>query len=220
MKSSVLWQLSTYLLRYKSTLLGAGFALIFTSGVTLSMGYGVRVLIDDGFVNGSSEQLFNAALLIIIIATLMSIGTYWRFYLVSWLGERVVADIRNRVFKHLLTLHPSYFEENRSGEIMSRLTTDTSLLQVVIGSSASMALRSILTMTGGIIMLLVTNVKLSAIVIICVPVLLLPILLFGRKVKTLSRQSQDSIADVGTHAGEIIQQIKTVQSYTQEKNEQ
>lgn len=217
---SVLRQLSRYLFVYKKELVAASIALIFTAAVTLSMGYGVRILIDGGFAAGSSKQLINATVFIIIIALLMSVGTFARFYLVSWLGERVSADLRKSVFSHLLTLHPSYFEENRSGEIMSRLTTDTTLLQTVIGSSASMALRSALTLTGGIVMLLITNFKLSLLVLICVPLVLIPILLFGRRVRKLSRKSQDSIANVGSHAGEIIQQIKTVQSYTQESNEE
>ena len=217
---SVLRQLSRYLFVYKKQLVAAGIALTFTAAVTLSMGYGVRILIDDGFAAGSSAQLINATTFIIIVALLMSVGTFARFYLVSWLGERISADIRKSVFNHLLTLHPSYFEENRSGEIMSRLTTDTTLLQSVIGSSASMALRSILTLIGGIVMLLITNFKLSLLVLVCVPLMLTPIILFGRRVRKLARKSQDSIADVGSHAGEIIQQIKTVQSYTQEYNEE
>lgn len=217
---TVLFKLATYLSQYKGTLIAAGIALLFTAGVTLAMGQGVRLLIDDGFVAGSPEKLNQAALFIIGVAVLMSIGTYIRFYLVSWLGERVSADIRQSVFDHLLTLHPSYYEENRSGEIMSRLTTDTTLLETVIGSSASMALRSSFTFVGGMILMLVTNLKLSLFVLAGVPVVLLPIMLFGRRVRNLSRQSQDSIADVGSYAGEIIQQIKTVQSYTQEANEQ
>ena len=216
---SILLSLGNYLLRYKRVLVGAGIALVFTAAVTLSMGQGVRLIIDNGFIAGSSEELNRTALLIIAIACFMAVGTYVRFYLVSWLGERVSADIRRDVFNHLITLHPHYFESNRSGEIMSRLTTDTTLLQTVVGSSASMALRSTLTFIGGLIMLLVTNLKLSGLVLLCVPVVLVPILLFGRRVRTLSRDSQDSIADVGSYAGEIIQQIKTVQSYTQEKFE-
>ena len=219
-KVSVLLQLSAYLLNYKGTLVAAGIALIFTAAITLSMGQGVRILIDDGFIAGSSAELNNAALLIIAIALLMAVGTYVRFYLVSWLGERISADIRQSVFDHLVTLQPSYFETNRSGEIMSRLTTDTTLLQTVIGSSASMALRSALTLTGGLVMLLVTNLKLSGLVLACVPLVLLPIIMYGRRVRVLSRESQDSIAGVGSYAGEVIQQIKTVQSYTQEQNEQ
>jgi ATP-binding cassette subfamily B protein len=216
---SVLLRLGKFLLNYKGTLVAAGCALVFTAGITLAMGQGVKILIDDGFVAGSLEQLNNAALFIVAIAILMAIGTYARFYLVSWLGERVSADIRQAVFDHLITLHPSYFEENRSGEIMSRLTTDTTLLQTVIGSSASMALRSILTFIGGLILLLITNLKLTGFVLAGVPIVLVPILLYGRRVRSLSRESQDTIADVGSHAGEIIQQIKTVQSYTQEDNE-
>lgn len=216
---SVLLKLGVFLLRYKPVLIAAACALIFTAGVTLAMGQGVKVLIDDGFVAGSVENLNSAALFIIGIAALMSVGTYARFYLVSWLGERVSADLRQAVFDHLITLHPNYFEENRSGEIMSRLTTDTTLLQSVIGSSASMALRSTLTFIGGLILLLITNLKLTAFVLAGVPLVLLPIIWYGRRVRTLSRKSQDTIADVGSYAGEIIQQIKTVQSYTQEENE-
>lgn len=216
---SVLFKLGTFLLKYKGTLVAAGCALIFTAGVTLAMGQGVKILIDDGFVAGSVEKLNGAALFIVAIAALMAIGTYTRFYLVSWLGERVSADIRQAVFDHLITLHPNYFEENRSGEIMSRLTTDTTLLQSVIGSSASMALRSFLTFIGGLILLLITNLKLTAFVLAGVPIVLIPIFWYGRRVRSLSRKSQDTIADVGSYAGEIIQQIKTVQSYTQEANE-
>lgn len=218
-KYSIFLKLADYLWAYKLRLLGASLALIFTAGVTLAMGQGVRILIDEGFIGGSTEQLSAAAQLIVAIAVLMAAGTYVRFYLVSWLGERVSSDIRQAVFDHLLTLHPHYFEENRSGEIMSRLTTDTTLLQSVIGSSASMALRSTLTFIGGLVMLLVTNLKLSGLVLAAVPAVLIPILFFGRRVRTLSRESQDTIADVGSYAGEIIQQIKTVQSYTQEANE-
>lgn len=218
-KISVLLQLGQFLLRYKGTLVAAGLALMFTAAVTLAMGQGVKVLIDDGFVAGSIDKLNRSALIIIGIAGLMAIGTYTRFYLVSWLGERVSADIRQAVFDHLITLHPHYFEENRSGEIMSRLTTDTTLLQSVIGSSASMALRSFLTFIGGLILLLITNLKLTAFVLAGVPLVLIPILWYGRRVRSLSRKSQDTIADVGSYAGEIIQQIKTVQSYTQEDNE-
>lgn len=216
---SILIQLSRFLLKYKGTLVAAGFALIFTAGITLAMGQGIKILIDDGFIAGSRDQLNQAALLIVVIAVLMAAGTYARFYLVSWLGERVSADIRQAVFDHLITLNPSYFEENRSGEIMSRLTTDTTLLQTVIGSSAAMALRSFFTFIGGLILLLITNLKLTAFVLIGVPIVLIPIILFGRRVRKLSRKSQDTIADVGSYAGEIIQQIKTVQSYTQEANE-
>ena len=122
-------------------------ALVFTAATTLVLGQGVKLLIDEGFVGASSAQLNQAVMFIFTITALMAIGTFARFYLVSWLGERVTADIRTKVFDHLVHLHPSYFETNKSGEIMSRLTTDTTLLQTIIGSSLSMALRSSLTFT-------------------------------------------------------------------------
>ena len=216
---STLRNILQFVFPYKKVLLAAATALIFTSAVTLSIGQGLRILIDEGFAADSQEGLIAAAQLLIVLAVLMAVGTFIRFYLVSWLGERVSADIRQSVFDHLLTLHPSYFETNRSGEIMSRLTTDTTLLQSIIGSSFSMALRSFLMLIGSIIMLLITSLKMTLIVLTAVPLVLLPVLLYGKRVRKLSRKSQDSIADVGTYAGEIIQQIKTVQSFTNESHE-
>jgi len=218
-KLSTLLALLQFLKPYKGTVVIFLIALLFTAGVTLSVGQGVRMLIDKGFVGQSLAHLNEAIAFIMLLAALMSIGTFVRFYLVSWLGERVSADIRQAVFDHIIELHPSYFETNRSGEIMSRLTTDTTLLQSIVGSSFSMALRSAITFFGALVMLVITNLKLSLIVLVCVPLVLMPILLFGRRVRTLSRKSQDSIADVGTYAGEIIQNIRTVQSYTHEQQE-
>ena len=218
-KLSTLFLLRDFVRPYKKQLLAAMAALIFTAAITLSVGQGIRMLIDHGFVEQSLEQLNTAIFFILLLALLMSAGTFIRFYLVSWLGERVSADIRLAVFDHVIGLHPSYFETNRSGEIMSRLTTDTTLLQSIIGSSLSMALRSSLTLVGALVMLLVTNLKLTLIVLACVPLVLMPILIYGRRVRALSRRSQDSIANVGSYAGEIIQNIKTVQSYTREPEE-
>lgn len=200
-------------------MLAAAVALIFTAGITLSIGNGIKLVIDQGFVEDSMAGLGDAVRYLVIIAVLMAVGTFVRFYLVSWLGERVSADIRMAVFNHLITLHPGYFEENQSGEIMSRLTTDTTLLQSIIGSSISMALRSFLMLVGAVIMLLLTNWKMTLMVLIGVPIILLPMVWYGTKIRKLSRRSQDTIADVGTYAGEIIQNIKTVQSYTNESYE-
>ena len=208
-----------FLAPYKGVMAFAALALLFTSMVTLSIGHGVRKVIDDGFVQNSQAGLTEAIQFLLLIAVLMSVGTFIRFYLVSWLGERVSADIRKSIFNHLVTLHPGYFEVNRSGEIMSRLTTDTTLLQAIIGSSFSMALRSFLMMIGALIMLLLTNWQMTLIVLISVPAMLIPVLLYGKRIRKLSRKSQDSIADVGTYAGEVIQNIKTVQSFTNENYE-
>ena len=125
MNLSSLSQLLRFIAPYKAHWIGAIIALLFTAGITLGIGQGVRLVIDNGFVTGSSEQLFQAASLLFVMSVLMAIGVFIRFYLMSWLGERASADIRQQVFDHLVTLHPSYFETNRSGDIMSRLTTDT-----------------------------------------------------------------------------------------------
>ncbi|HEY8569236.1 MAG TPA: ABC transporter transmembrane domain-containing protein [Microbulbifer sp.] len=213
---AALWQ---FVRPYKAILTGAVVALVFTAIVTLSIGQGVRLLVDHGLTGDTREALAHGVLVLMVLAVLMALGTYARHYLVSWLGERVVADLRNAVFAHIVTLHPSYFETNRSGEIMSRLTTDTTLLQHIIGSSFSMALRSALMFVGALFLLLFTNLKLSLMVLVGVPLVLMPIVLYGRRVRKLSKASQDSIADVGSYAGEIIQHIKTVQSYTREQHE-
>ena len=204
------------LAQYKLRLVGASIALLFTAGATLSLGWGLQVLIDQGFGGESTAGLKGAILLLIMIAAAMAVGTFVRFYLVSWLGERISADIRKQVFENIVRLHPGFFETNRSGEIMSRLTTDTTLLQTIIGSSFSMALRSSLTTTGALVMMFITNLKLSLIIAVGVPLVLLPILVFGRRVRKLSNQSQDSIASVGSYVGEVIQHIRVVQSYTRE----
>ncbi len=205
--------------QYKLRLVGASIALLFTAGATLSMGRGLQVLIDQGFGGESSADLKHAIALLITIAAAMAFGTFVRFYLVSWLGERISADIRKAVFENIVRLHPGFFETNRSGEIMSRLTTDTTLLQTIIGSSFSMALRSSLTTIGALVLMFITNLKLSLIIAVGVPLVLLPILVFGRRVRKLSNESQDSIASVGSYAGEVIQHIRVVQSYTREQFE-
>ncbi|WP_070971630.1 ABC transporter transmembrane domain-containing protein [Vibrio sonorensis] len=216
----ILLELVKFVLPYKLKVAAALVALVFTAALTLSVGHGVRLLIDNGFAEQSLNELSSAIQFILVVTVLISSGTFFRFYLVSSVGERVSADIRLAVFNHVIKLHPSYFELNGSGDIMSRLTTDTSLLQTIIGSSFSMAMRSALLCFGGMVMLFATNVKLTLIVLISVPFILLPILFFGRRVRALSRHSQDSMADVGSYAGEAIEHIKTVQSYSYEPQEQ
>ena len=205
---------------YKLMLSLALLALLMTAAINLSLGQAVKLVIDNGFIAGSAQQLQATILGLVFLVGLLAVGTFSRFYLMSWLGERVSADIRKAVFNRIVTLHPSYFEENRSGELMSRLTTDTALLQSIIGSSFSMSLRSFFLLIGGLVMLFVTNLKLSLVVIVAVPFILIPMLIYGRKVRALAETSQEAIADIGTYAGEIIQNIKVVQSYTHEAREQ
>ena len=215
----LLMRLLPFITPYKKMVLGAAFALIITAGVSLALGQGIRLLIDQGFNSADPSQLNQAMMVLAVITFLMAAGTFTRFYLVSWLGERVSNDVRLAVFNHLLTLDPYYFEVNRSGEINARLTTDTTLLQSIIGSSISMALRSSLTFLGGLVMMLITNPKLALIVLSSVPLIIFPMILYGRKVRKLSRLSQDRVADIGTYAGEIVQNIKVVQIFTHEKEE-
>lgn len=202
-----------FIVPYRGRVLAALLALLFTAVITLSMGQGIKLLVDQGLATQSPAALRQSLSLFFVLVLALAFGTYTRFYLVSWIGERVVADIRRRVFDHLIELHPGFYESNRSSEIQSRLTADTTLLQSVIGSSLSMALRNLIMLIGGSVLLVVTNPKLSGIVLLALPLVVAPILLFGRRVRALSRQSQDRVADVGSYVGEVLGQIKTVQAY-------
>ncbi|MES2869931.1 MAG: ABC transporter transmembrane domain-containing protein [Pseudomonadota bacterium] len=205
---------------YRWQAFGALLALIVTAGITLSMGQGIRLLVDKGFMTQSPHLLNQSIGFFLLLVLGLAVGTFVRFYLVSWIGERVVADIRRQVFNHLIGLHPGFYENNRSSEIQSRLTTDTTLLQSVIGSSLSLFLRNSLMVMGGIVLLFVTNPKLTSIVVVALPLVLAPILIFGRRVRSLSRQSQDRIADVGSYVAEALGQIKTVQAYNHQQQDQ
>jgi len=210
---SWLWQ---FVKPYRTRLTIAIVALIVTAGLTLSLGQGIRLMIDNGFAAGSYEGLASALKITLFIIIGTAIGAYFRFFMVSWIGERVVADIRRKLYGHLLTLPPSFFEDNLAGEIQSRVTTDTTLLQTVIGSSFSFAIRNVLTFVGGITLMFVSNVKLSLVVLAVVPFIVFPLIIIGRKVKRLSKDSQDKVATVGAWAGESLQHIKVVQAFTRE----
>jgi len=205
-----------FLLPYRMRVVGAAIALTVTAAATLGLGQGLKNLIDSGFSGGNEAALNQALVFLIVLSVIMAFGTFARFYLVSWLGERVVADLRKAVFDRVLALHPGFFEVTKTGEILSRLTTDTTLLQSVIGSSASMALRNSLNFLGGLVMLFVTNAKLAGLVLLVVPLVVVPILVFGRQVRKLSRASQDRVADVGSFAEESFNAIRTVQAFTHE----
>ena len=211
----ILLRLSPFIKPYKKVAMIALIALIVTSLSFLLFGQGIKLFIDEGIYTLNKTQLITIA---VVLATLV-IGTFFRFYFVSWIGERVSNDVRLAVFNHLLTLHPHFFEINRSGEINARLTTDTTLLQSIFGFSISMALSSVLLFFGGLVMMLITNIKLALIVLVTVPIILLPMAIYGRRLRSLSRKSQDTVADIGTYAGEIVQNIKVVQSFTREPEE-
>lgn len=205
---------------YKRQVAYSLLALMFTATITLSIGQGIRLLIDQGFATQSEALLSQYVGIFLLLVVALATGTFTRYYWVTWLGERVIADIRSRVFNHLIHLHPGFFEANRSLEIQSRLTADMTLLQSVIGSSVSFALRNLIMMIGGIVWLFITNAKLTGLVMICVPLVVVPILVYGRRVRQLSRQSQDKIAAVGAYVGEVLGQIKTVQAYNHQTIDQ
>jgi ATP-binding cassette subfamily B protein len=201
---------------YWLRLIGAAVALTVAAGTVLALGQGLRRLIDDGFRSGETMLLDRAVYVLLGVVVVLAASTFWRFYLVSWIGERVVADLRRAVFDRVITLDLAYFETRRTGEILSRLTTDTTLLQTVIGSSLSQALRNLLMMTGGLVMLVVTSAKLTSLVLLVVPIVVVPILVYGRRVRHLSRDSQDAIASLSAYAEEAINAVRTVQAFTHE----
>jgi ATP-binding cassette subfamily B protein len=213
-------QAAQFIAPYRRQVIYSLLALLFTATITLSIGQGIRLMIDQGFATQSKELLSQYVGMFLLLVIALAIGTFTRYYWVTWLGERVIADVRSKVFNHLIHLHPGFFEENRSLEIQSRLTADMTLLQTVIGSSVSFALRNLIMMLGGIVWLFITNAKLTALVMICVPLVVVPIMIYGRRVRHLSRQSQDKVAAVGAYVGEVLGQIKTVQAYNHQSIDQ
>jgi len=208
-----LWQ---FVSPYKLQVGGALIALVVAATTVLGLGFGLRTLVDDGFASENAALLDQAVMVLLGVVVLLAAASYSRFYLVSWIGERVVADIRKAVFNHLITLSPAYFEITRTGEVLSRLTTDTTLLQMVVGSSVSVALRNFLLFVGGSVLLTVTSAKLTGMVFLVVPVVVLPIIIYGRRVRRLSRDSQDRVADLGAYADEALGAIRTVQAFGHE----
>ena len=194
----------------------AAVALIVAAGAMLGVGQGLRAVIDKGFSAGDPDWLDRTLLAMFATIALLAAATYVRFYNVSWLGERVTADLRRRVFDHLLSLPPSWFEAGRTGEVISRLTSDTTQIENVIGSGLSIALRNALLLVGGLAMLFTTSLKLTLLTLAGVPLVIVPIILFGRRVRKLARESQDRVADLGNRIDETIHEIRVVQAYGHE----
>lgn len=198
---------------------GAAIALVVAAGAVLGIGQAIRRVIDVGFGhgNGTYLDLYFGALFGVV--AVLAIATFARFYFVTWLGERVVADIRSAVYAHVLKLSPAFFESTRTGEVLSRLTTDTELIQALVGSSVSVALRNLLLFLGSAVLLVITSPRLTLLVALVIPLVVLPIVILGRRLRKLSRESQDRIADLSAQAGETLNAISTVQAYTYESRE-
>src|SRR5271169_2228794 len=209
-------RLVRFLAPYRGRFIVAGIALLVAAGCTLAVGQGLKLVIDRGFVASDTGALDTALVALLAVIAAMAIATYVRFYNVSWIGERVTADLRRNVFDHLLTLSPGFFEVTRTGEVISRLTNDATMLETVIGSSLSLALRNAVLGIGALILLMLTSLKLTLLVLAGLPVVLLPIILFGRRLRRLARSSQDRVADTGSYVDEAIHEIRTVQAYGHE----
>lgn len=210
--------LKPYLYPYKWQIVLACFALIVAASTVLFMGKGLEFLIDEGFGQSNMDLLNSGLHYLFIIISVLALSSFTRYFFVSWVGERVIADIRKDVFDNLIRLSPEFYQGNKTGEILSHITVDTTVLQSVVGSSLSLALRNFLMMIGGIIMLLITSPKLTGFILLMVPLVILPIIYIGRKVRAKSKTAQDAVADVGSDIDESLHGVTTIQSYVQEDN--
>jgi ATP-binding cassette subfamily B protein len=209
-------RVARFLRPYRREIVLAAVGLVVAASAVLAVGQGLKFVVDRGFAAADARELDRMLALMLGVIVVMAGATYMRFYHVSWLGERVTADLRRAVFDHLLDLPPSFFEATRTGEVTSRLINDTTMLETVIGSSASMAIRNMLLMIGGIVMLTLTSPKLTLLVLAGVPLVVVPIVLFGRRVRKLARATQDRVGDVGAFLDESLHEIRTVQGYGHE----
>jgi ATP-binding cassette subfamily B protein len=195
---------------------GAGVALVIGAGSTLVLGQVLRQLINRGFSQGNSAFLDHALLMMLGAISAMALAAYMRMYLGTWLGERLVADLRKALFKHMLSLDLAFYETAKTGAVVSRITADTTLLQSVVTTSAPIALRQFMTLVGGLALLFYTSPKLTALVLIVVPIVVGSIIIFGRRVRTLSRTTRDRVADIGAYVSEMLNAIATVQAFSRE----
>lgn len=210
-------QLVPFLMVYKGVMCGAALALLVAGVTVLSIVGGLRYVIDRGFVADNPAMLDRTLLQVLIAIVVLATATFARYSLVTWLGERVIADLRRTVYNHILKLSPAFFEVTRSGDILSRLSSDTSILQSLIGSSISVALRNCVLLIGGIGMMLTTSPKLTGFVLAGIPIVVAPIVFFGRRVRKLSKVNQERIADINANAEETIYGIRTVQAFGHEQ---
>jgi ATP-binding cassette, subfamily B, bacterial len=208
--------LAPFVKPHRTLVLLALLALAVASGASLVLPLAARQVIDHGFRGGASAQVGRYFLGLLAVTTVMGFASASRYYLVTWIGERVVADVRRKVFDHVLGLSSEFFERTRTGELLSRLSADTTLVQIVVGSSASFALRSIVMAIGAAVMMAVTSPKLMSLAFLSVPLVVVAITLMGRRVRGLSRAAQDRFAETSALASEVLNAMPTVQAYTHE----
>ena len=187
-KVSSLAQLISFFKPYKFRLLIAIFVLMIAAAAALALPIAIKLIIDQGYLLQQPDMLNRYFMLLLAIVAIMAVFSAIRYYLVMWLGERIVADIRSTLYQHVLKMEPAFFETTRTGEVLSRLTTDTTLVQSVVGAGISVALRSTLLLTGSLIMLSITNLELTGLILIIVPLIIMPLIFFGRKIRRLSKK--------------------------------
>lgn len=206
-----------YIVRHPLMLAAAVVALVVSAGAMLVVPMAVRRMIDFGFKSSDGQLINQYFAMLIVIGTVLALASSARFYFVNWLGERVVADLRADVFRHLTRLDPTFFEKTHSGEVMSRLTADTTQIKAAAGTALSQALRNLIMLVGALIMMFVTSPRLSALVLIAIPAIVLPLMAYGRVVRRLSREAQDSLAGASAYASENLVAVRTMQSFTSEE---
>ena len=212
----VLRGLLPYLRPYRAHIAGFLTALGIGAAAVLALGLGLKYLVDEGFARADATMLDQGLAVLCVIVAVLAIATYARFYLISWIGERVATDLRRVVFDHVVGLSVSFFETTKIGEVLSRLTTDTTVLQSMVGSSISLAIRHAMMLFGGVVMLMYTSLELTGPIFLIVPVVVVPVVIFGRRVRRLSRLSQDRIAETGAFAEESLNNVRTVQAFSHE----
>jgi len=215
-KPSLLKRLLPFFVPYRLQAFAAGLALMSAAFFTLLMPVALRRVIDLGFDEEKAQYIDQYFLAMIAVAGLLAIATSLRYYFVTRLGERIVTDIRRDVYDHAIGMSPRFFENIRTGETLSRINTDTTLVQTLVASTVSIGLRNILLLIGGVVMLLLTSAKLTGLVLLIVPVIVVPIVLMGRRVRGFSKIAQDKIAETSAIAGETLSSVRDVQSFTQE----
>ena len=213
-----LLRLTPFLTRYQGRMMLALLALLVAAGATLVVPLAVRRVIDHGFTAANAALVNQYFLGMLLVVVLLALGSAIRFYYVMWIGERVVADVRDALFSHLLKLSPGFFETQRSGEVVSRLTADTTQIKAAFSSTASIALRNVVMLIGTIVMMVLTSPKLAGLSLLALPLIVLPLVIYGRRVRSLSRLAQDTLADSAAYAQERLAAIATVQSNVQEGN--
>jgi ATP-binding cassette, subfamily B, bacterial len=218
-KSYNLALLIPYMKPYKSMLFGVLISLILTSAAVLFISRGVKIFIDEGITAHNAAVLDQSLFFLLGVIIVLALFTFLRFFLITWTGEKVIADLRKDIYQHMLRLSPGFYEKNSAGEVLAYIVSDTTLLLNIIGSSLSMAMRNIVLFIGGVAMLIFTSKKLTLMILILIPIVIAPIMILGKKLRALSKKSQDKVGELSSISEQTVSAIKTIQAYVREEKE-